>query len=521
MKMSWALRLLLSVLALLVGSGLVAVGCTTNEGDVHNYYSLGGAPAEPSPEDGYKSYLPSCSEIVDLEDLDIDLFGNDGHRFYFEVTPDARMAADEQRCNFGDAHGAVYDFDGGEGICPLEAINVRIHPSGSKICSDTGTVELDLPGQSSFRPWAEIPNFKLDVAEFEELLFPTGERQLRFNNGQADSTIVREAVALRIWRALDYPAPRTSFVQTRSNVWDTEVRPGASAAHVMVEPYKEHFFTENLPEVRHVWEGQGDPFVQDSGGCEFGCCDPFGCGGDIFEPLPMDDAPADVGIPEPGPGPVPGEPPVGRGSFSGECQWSVDEECDEAAFDAILAAMREIPSGPGYMGATQDYLDWPLLHRNMCLSALTGTGDDWIHNTNNVVLALRDDGKLIFLPYSTDISGNHPWYQNTPYQGFAHLTQACQADPECWEQALSTCETMIDEFEALDVVETIVNERCEALRAAELDRPADEPVCKSLGEYYAARPGQLREELQWLRDGGSGVGGDQGLGGYPVEGPLK
>jgi hypothetical protein len=108
------------------------------------------------------------------------------------------------------------------------------------------------------------------------------------------------------------------------------------------------------------------------------------------------------------------------------------------------------------MAATEDYLDWPLLHRNMCLSALTGTGDDWIHNSNNVVLALRGDGKLMFLPYSTDISGDHPWYPNTPYQGYAHLTQACQADPECWDQALSSCETMIDEFEALDVAQTIV-----------------------------------------------------------------
>lgn len=510
MTKRWATRLMLSILLPLTATGAIAAGCTTNEGDTHNYYSLGGAPGETPEDEEYKSYLPSCSETVPLDELEIDLFGKDGHRFYFEVTPEARLAGDEQKCNGTDYQGAVYELDDRGEICPLEAKNVRIHPANSTVCSDTGTVEVDLPGQSSFRVWAEIPNIKLDVGEFQGVLFESGHRQLRLNNGQADSTIVREAVALRIWRAMDYPAPKTSFVETRSNVWDTEVRPGVTASHVMVEPYKEHFFTENLPEVLHVWEGQGDPFAPQFGGCDVECCDPFGCGGDIFE----------VPAPEPIPGPGPVDPPVGRGSFSGDCQWSVDDECDEDALDTILAAMADVPSGPGYMGATEDYIDWPLLHRNMCLSALTGTGDDWIHNTNNVVLALREDGKLFFLPYSTDISGDHPWYINTPYQGFAHLTQACQSDPECWEAALTTCESIIDEFEQLDVVTTIVEERCEALREAELDRSADEAVCASLAQYYSARPALLREELTWLRNDGNGLGGNDGFGGFP-EGGLE
>lgn len=543
MSKRWAFRLLVSGPALYLASGLTAVSCTTNEGDIINQYSLGGAPAIPPPDDDdddetgeeYDSYPPTCSEVVPLEDLDIDLFGEDGHRFYFEVTPDARLAADEQRCSFGfDVYGAVYELGEEEGGCPLSAINVRVHPAGSTVCSDTGKVEVDLPGQSSFRPWAEIPNIKLDVDEFQDMAFPSGDRQLRFNNGQADSTIVREAVALAIWRAMGYPAPRTSFVQTRSNVWDTEVKPGVAAAHVMVEPYKGAFFTRSVPEILHVWEGQGDPFVQDAGGCEFGCCDPLGCG-DIVEPPPIfidpgedvgapvpfedGDAPVeDVAEPEPVPGPGGAAPP--RGSFTGDCQWSVDAECDEDAFDAIIAALAEVPLGEGYMAATSDYIDWELLHQNMCLSALTGTGDDWIHNSNNVVIGIRDDGRIMFFPYSTDISGNHPWYQYTPYTGYAHLTQACQSDSDCWETALSTCEVMVDDFEERDVVGTIVEERCEALKDAELDRPADGPVCEALAEYYAARPDELRQELESLRTGDPGWGGDSGVGGAIID-PLR
>jgi hypothetical protein len=303
----------------------------------------------------------------------------------------------------------------------------------------------------------------------------------------------------------------------------------------MVEPYKEAFFTESAPRIRHVWEGQGDPFSS-FGECEFGCCEPFGCGGDIVEPFPIDDVPPRGDIVEPlpvedvppGGGDIvePGPPqggPVVRGSFNGDCQFSVDEQCDEEAFDTIVAALAEIPTGPGYREATDAYIDWDLLHQNMCLSALTGTGDDWIHNSNNVVIGIRDDGRIVFFPYSTDISGNHPWYQYVPYQGFAHLTQACQFDPECWEEALSTCESMIDDFEELDVVGTIVEERCSALVDAELDRPADAPVCEALGEFYAARPAELREELELLRSGElppPGYGGDSGVGGM-FQGPLK
>lgn len=513
---------------LLVASSFVATpallwaapGCTdVIEGDTHNHYYFGGAPnlggapgegAAPatgggSNEEGYTSYLPDCRQKVDFADLNLDPFKADGHRFYFEVTKEARANGDSQLCSFGtDVHGSVYRLDEEDGACPIPAINVRVLPAGTSVCADTGEVEVDLPGQSSFKPWAEIPNIKLDVSEFQGLKFKSGDSILRFNNGQADSTIVREAVALGIWRAMGYPAPKTRFVQIQSNVWDTEVRPGVTASHVMVQTYKQAFFEQSFPEVHHVWEGLGDPFVLDDG-CMDGLCG----GGDIVE-IDVGGRPADL------PGPVDPNVPVGRGSFSGECQWSVDEVCNEEAFDAIIAGVINAPQGPGFMEATAAVIDWPLLHQNQCLSALTGTGDDWIHNTNNVVLAILESGKAVFLPYSTDISGDHPWYQQTPYQGYATLTQSCQGDPDCWEMALSTCEAMIDDFEDLEVSKTIVDERCEALVKAGLDRRPDAAVCDSLREYYDQRPALLRQELLNLRNGDGGYGGAG-----PVEEPLE
>lgn len=515
---------------LIVTSSLAAVpallwaapGCTdVIEGDTHNhYYSFGGAGEGPatggtSSEEGYTSHLPDCPQKVDLSGLDLDPFEQDGHRFYFEITPEARANGDAQICSYGtDFFGSVYRLDDQGGACPIPAINVRVLPAGTSLCADTGKVEVDLPGQSSFRPWLEIPNIKLDLGEFEVLKFKSGDRILRFNNGQADSTIVREAVALGIWRAMGYPAPKTRFAQTQSNVWDTEIRPGVKASHVMVQTYKEAFFSQSLPEVRHVWEGYGDPFIQWGNECDlWGCCDEWGCEGEgeLADAVDAQPAPG-MDVPAPG-GP---DEPVGRGSFSGECQWSVDEDCSEEAFDRIIAGVTAAPQGPGFMAATAEYIDWPRLHQNQCLSALTGTGDDWIHNTNNVVLAILESGKAIFLPYSTDISGDHPWYQSTPYTGIATLTQSCQGDPDCWEMALSTCEAMIDEFEDLDVSERIVDERCEALVNAGLDRKPDAAVCESLVDFYDRRPASLREELDSLRSGDGGFGGAG-----PVEPPEE
>lgn len=456
--------------------------------------------------DEYPSNLPACETIVPLADLEIDLFGKDGHAFYFEVTPEMRVAQDQQSCKFGGG-GAVYNLGETEVGCPTFAVNVRVVPSGSAVCADTGKVELSLPGQSSWRQWSEIPNFKLDVGEFQDQKFITGDKTVRMNNGQADSTIVREATALAIWRAMDYPAPKTRFVKTQSNVWDYDFKPGVFAAHVMVQPYKKAFFSQNLSQVTSAWEGEGDPF---------------------------------------------------SGYDSLECEWSKDADCQDSVLKDIVKTVNNAPKGEGFMNATADVIDWPMLHQNQCLSALTGTGDDWIHNSNNVVIALRKDGKIMYLPYSTDISGGHPWYQNTPYDAYrndyhyyenggidlppqpdgdfidigvdgdggivigdgdmgvggqvgdgdgdgdgqnqGNLAQRCAMDPECRSQALDTCEEMIDQFEALDIVDNIVEERCGALTDSGLERGADQRVCDALADFYESRPDELRDELTMLRD---------------------
>lgn len=475
-------RISILVSTVAVGLLLLAEACTTNEGDIINHIyggaggrgpagppgppgSPGGAPATGGsanvPQE-YPAHRPECAKLVPLDKLAIDLWGADGHQFYFEVTPAMRVAHDERLCDGGGSQ-VPYTLGDENDSCPPWASNVRVIPAGSGTCSDTGKVELDLPGQSSWMPWEQIPNFKLDVNEFQDLEFITGDKTVRMNNGQAESTIVREATALRVWRALGYPAPRTSFVKTTSNVWDHDYEVGTFAAHNMVQPYKGAFFKQELPEVTSAWEGQGNPF---------------------------------------------------GGWFEAECEWSKADECEDDALASIVETVMAAPRGDGFMAATEHVVDWPMIHENQCLSALTGTGDDWIHNNNNVVLALRQDGRVIYLPYSTDISGGHPWYAVTPYDGppgygdDATLAARCAEDPACRAMALDACDDLVDDFEALDVMTLAVKERCNALEDTGLLRRADEEVCESLETFYGERADALRDELEFLRSGGmGGMGG--------------
>lgn len=431
---------------------------------VYNTYTNGEPTQTPVTE--YPSNLPACTQVVPLAELPVDsLFDIDGILFYIEVSPEQREVQDSQMCSADQVpwDENVYDLEPEQEeenpLCPSFATNIRVVLPTGDGCADTGKVGLNLVGQSSFRSWEEGPNFSIDANDFqEELEFPGGMKLIRLNNGQASSTVVREPTALAVWQAMGYPAPDTRFVKVTSNYWDwlypcTEDGECPWTAQVMVQPYKKPFFKEKMPDVVHVWEGWGDPFMSMEGG----------------------------------------------GFAYLECQWSTEDDCDPAAIDHVIDVVAAAPYGEGFMAMTSEVIDWEMIHRNQCISAITGTGDDWIHNSNNLVIALRDDGKIVFLPYSTDISAAHPWYSSVQYDGMAYLTSACAADPECRIQSLDTCLQMVDEFEALMAPQTIVEERCEVLEETGLMRDPDEPACEDIYDFYDERPADLREELLQLK----------------------
>jgi hypothetical protein len=114
------------------------------------------------------------------------------------------------------------------------------------------------------------------------------------------------------------------------------------------------------------------------------------------------------------------------------------------------------------------------------------TGDDAFHNTNNVVLLEKEDGRYIYLPYSVDISGGQEWYQFTPLYGTNSVAYGCQADPECWADTIATCEDTIADFIALDPA-ALVDSVHERLVAQDMLRPGDEERYTTIRNWYAQR----------------------------------
>lgn len=416
-------------------SGAIDVPSSDGGDSLEDSYRLGSfVPPMPAR---FESHRPACSDVLALEDLPIRLFADDGHLFHFEVTPRAASAGNSRACDDDSPPAGVE--------CPNYATNVRVVPWGATYCADTGKVELDLRGGKNFRSWLEIPTLRFDSAEFRDQSFSEGDSKLRFHNGQSGATVLREAIALRIWRALGYPAPRSAFVKTQSNVWDTAFGPGTWATHLMLQSYKKQFFKTDLPDADSVWEGKGDP---------------------------LDEGWKEV-----------------------ECEWSAEDDCNDSALRMVIAQIRAEQQGPGFRERTSSFVDWPSIDAFRCLSALTDTGNDWLHTADNVVLVLTELGMLRYLPHRLDRSAGMS-DEPSSFEGHAYLTRMCATDPDCESAAASTCETLLDEFDRLDLITTVVRERCDTLTTLGLDRDGDDQACEELRDYYESAADRVRGELE-------------------------
>ena len=81
---------------------------------------------------------------------------------------------------------------------------------------------------------------------------------------------------------------------------------------------------------------------------------------------------------------------IGSGmlGFEDSCQFS---ECDSTRGLEFEEAVAYTPQGEGFKEALSEWLDWDAFHRFQCLSWILETGDDALHNMNNVLLVERVD----------------------------------------------------------------------------------------------------------------------------------
>ena len=300
-----------------------------------------------------------------------------------------------------------------------------------------GKVQVRLLGESTYRPWDRIPNLRVDMDEFQPGLRVGGVENYRLNNGQV-SGIYREAIAARVWRALGYAALRSGFAWGEApNQWGDTTR----VPYTLMEVYKPGWCEHAMPGCRNMWEAPGDIYA-----------------------LP------------------------------GQCQF---DECEESRLKDLIDLLWTTPYGAGFTDATKDWIDWEEFRSFQCLSWITGTGDDYLHNTNNLVLVERDDGKFQLLPYSIDISAGQSWYPDVKLMGHSHLARGCQLDPVCWEALLDRCDVLLDELDEMDVVATIVEPTIAEVADAGMERAGDDFRADELRTWYGERADDLRDDPVW------------------------
>jgi hypothetical protein len=377
-------------------------------------------------------------------DQALDLFGVTGHKLWLEVS-----ALQQQRMNEAAEGGQWYDmYD--PAFSPTFVDHLVVQDAETLSVADYGKVEAWLVGSSTMRPWMSttIPNVRLDANEFQDGLKIGTFEHIRLSNSVVGN-IFREQLAHRVYRALDYPALRSNHVLLGSNVWGQD----AWVPMTLLEVYKKRFCKDNADLIGggescpNMWEFAGDI-------------------GNGLDSLPED-----------------------------SCQLS---SCDDTRLADLASALETAPDGPGFKAALDPYISWSHFHQFQCLSWIMWTGDDMVHNLNNNVIIEREDGKLIWAPYSIDVSSGQAWHQNVPLTGMSSIPRGCQHDPQCWEDTLVACEILIDKFDALDP-ELLVDETLQRLESLDMLREGDAARATELRQWYVTRQENLAEELEHYR----------------------
>ncbi|WP_433935028.1 CotH kinase family protein [Sorangium cellulosum] len=441
------------------GGGAGTGGEAAGTGGAGGDGGAGGAPGEEYPG----------APVADTEvaELALDVFGTVGNRYWFAVSEEQLEIMNEGSGGVGipiREFGDIYSPTG-EDATYVDHLWVTTAGAEGKT-ADYGKVQVGVVGQSTHRPWTKrtIPNLNIDADEFVEKQRLGGFEHVRFNNGQVGS-IFRERLTLELYARLDYPAPLASYAWVSSNVWGADV----SIPYIVVERYKKAFCQRSESKLgggcANMWEFVGD-FAGDMPG------------GGI--PRPIDVI------------------PMGASVFDdpGSCQL---KECDNTRAKELEEAVVETPHGEGFKAALADWIDWPAFHRFQCLSWVLGTGDDALHNSNNVVLVERADGLFQYLPYSVDISLGQSWYPQVPLPGSNSLARGCQSDPACWADTIAACEDVIEEFAAVDP-NTVLKELYEQLSDEGMLRPGDEERYKQLDAWITEHLEVLPVELEMNRE---------------------
>ena len=236
---------------------------SSSSSSVSSSMSSSSAATSSNDTDSSSSQTSTSTNSDSGGTLSIDVFGEVGNVYEFTVSVDQAQLMESGGGNPGDG-GDEYPPPGGGTYA--DSLHVIAKNGSQRMYGKTG---LRILGESTRRDWKHIPSLKLDVDKFVKDAPPIDKwERLRLHNGQVGG-IFREAVALRVWRALGYATPLTNFAWVRSSVWGDDV----AVPYTLVENYKRDWCERTLPGgCTNMWEGPGE-ITDLSGQCQLSSCD--------------------------------------------------------------------------------------------------------------------------------------------------------------------------------------------------------------------------------------------------------
>lgn len=391
---------------------------------------------------------------VSADQLPLDVFGQDGNTWWMNVSE----AAIEK---LNGPWSTTVDYIEYEPENKVATQNLLVATPDGQV-GDFGEVGISLPGVFTSSPWtpSTIPTFFfLDADAFVE-----GQRLGGVERVTLDSTgtlsMFGATSALAIFRELAPPAARTTFVWVGGSGWEND--------ELLIPMVLRESYSQDFCEANAALLGGGCRTVR-----EF------------------------------------------NGELTNEASWA-----DATCHHGDCADVTRLTELGGVIGAhfgrqsfdegTAPYLDWPQLHRSACVHWLLWIGDDYNHQSYNVVLAEGEDGLFRLLPMPMRAVADYPTpggYTNLPLFSTSRLSAGCERDDGCRELQLDTCEEVINELEAMNPV-SLIDDLAERLRATPAPwgdypdamwRAPDDAAYAHYRAFYETRIEGARAELATLR----------------------
>jgi spore coat protein CotH len=262
-------------------------------------------------------------------------------------------------------------------------------PAELTYAGTTLQVGVRMKGHRAMRGWDGKPALKIDFDRYVPGQKLFGLASLTLNNLVEDPTMVREALAYRLFREAGVPAPRTGYVELAVNG-----RP--FGLYLNVESLDDAFLTDRLGKATSLYEG------------EYGC--------DLY--------PDDV--------------------------WGFDQDAGEDRsrddLTALAAAASERPaslfSGPSPLVDTERVLAY------LATSALVGDFDGYRHSHNYRLARDPKTGRWLLLPWGLDRTFKK---RLDPHDSGGLLAKLCFADTICRAEYDRTLVRLARRFAGMDL----------------------------------------------------------------------